>query len=159
MKIARDMKACDAGRQRGFSLFEVLVAVVVLALGLLGLAALQLTSLQGGHGAYTRAQAAQLAYDMGDRIRANPGNIGSYDFAMGAAPACDEALAPAGDLAARDVAEWLNSLACLLPGGNGSVDVNAAGEPMIVDIRVEWIDRQGAQDGVTDGAFDFRVEL
>lgn len=146
-------------REKGFSLLEVLVAVVVLALGLLGLAALQLTSLQGGHGAYLRAQAALLAYDMGDRIRANRGVIDSYEFTLGDPPACDEDLAPIGTLAERDVDEWLNSLACLLPGGNGSVNVDSSGDTDVVEIEVRWTDRQGDADEVTSGVFDFRVEL
>jgi len=53
----------------GFTLIEVLVAVVVLAGGLLGLAALQVTSLSSNQTAYNRSQATQLAYDIADRMR------------------------------------------------------------------------------------------
>ncbi|HLE93281.1 MAG TPA: type IV pilus modification protein PilV, partial [Sulfuricaulis sp.] len=60
-----------AFQHRGFSLIEVLVALLVLSIGLLGLAALQTTSLQYNTGSYFRTQATFLAYDIIDRMRAN----------------------------------------------------------------------------------------
>lgn len=54
-------------------MIELLVAVLVLAIGVLGITALQMVSLQNNRGALFRAEAVQLAYDMMDRIRANPG--------------------------------------------------------------------------------------
>ena len=61
-----------AGSAGGFSLIEVLVAVLVMGIGVLGVTALQLVSLQNNRAALVRAEAVQLAYDMMDRIRANP---------------------------------------------------------------------------------------
>lgn len=60
------------GKQKGLSMIELLVAVLVLAIGVLGITALQMVSLQNNRGALFRAEAVQLAYDMMDRIRANP---------------------------------------------------------------------------------------
>ncbi|MGE0625786.1 MAG: type IV pilus modification protein PilV [Pseudomonadales bacterium] len=62
----------SGARQRGLSMIELLVAVLVLAIGVLGITALQMVSLQNNRGALFRAEAVQLAYDMMDRIRANP---------------------------------------------------------------------------------------
>ncbi|MFV2091203.1 MAG: type IV pilus modification protein PilV [Pseudomonadales bacterium] len=59
-------------KQRGLSMIELLVAVLVLSIGVLGITALQMVSLQNNRGALFRAEAVQLAYDMMDRIRANP---------------------------------------------------------------------------------------
>jgi type IV pilus modification protein PilV len=59
-------------KQRGLSMIELLVAVLVLAIGVLGITALQMVSLQNNRGALFRAEAVNLAYDMMDRIRANP---------------------------------------------------------------------------------------
>jgi len=65
---------------KGFSLIEVMVAAFVLAIGLLGIAGLQITAIKSNHSAFSRTQSTQLAYDLADRMRANmPGTIaGSY---------------------------------------------------------------------------------
>ena len=65
------LKRSLAHRSRGFTLVEVLVALVVLSIGLLGVAALQLTSLRSNHSSAMRSQATFLAYDIIDRMRAN----------------------------------------------------------------------------------------
>jgi len=57
---------------KGFSMIELLVAVLVLAIGVLGISSMQMLSLQSNRGALHRAEAVHLAYDMLDRIRANP---------------------------------------------------------------------------------------
>ncbi|MDP6374238.1 MAG: type IV pilus modification protein PilV [Pseudomonadales bacterium] len=62
-------------RIRGFSMIELLVAVLVMGIGVLGITGLQMVSLQNNRGALMRAEAVQLAYDMMDRIRANPAGI------------------------------------------------------------------------------------
>lgn len=69
-------------KKRGLSMIELLVAVLVLAIGVLGITAMQMVSLQNNRGALFRAEAVQLAYDMMDRIRANPEGAvpgGAYD--------------------------------------------------------------------------------
>jgi type IV pilus assembly protein PilV len=62
----------NPSKQRGMSMIELLVAVLVLAIGILGITGLQMVSLQNNRGALFRAEAVQLAYDMMDRVRANP---------------------------------------------------------------------------------------
>src|SRR4030065_2717121 len=73
---------------RGFTLLEVLVAIVVMSIGLLGLAGLMASSLKNSHSAYQRTQATWLAYDALDRMRANRqvALAGGYHLALGAAP-------------------------------------------------------------------------
>jgi len=61
--------------QRGFSLVEVLVAVLVLSVGLLGLAALQVMSLRASDSARMRTAVSIAAYDLADRLRANPSSF------------------------------------------------------------------------------------
>ena len=116
--------------QRGFSMVEVLVTVVVLAIGLLGLAGLQAYGLQNNHGAYVRSQAALLSYDVVDSMRANRNAAlqGNYDVDFGAAPG-------GGDQAALDVDQWVNDLARALPGGEGEIRVNANG---VATVSVRW---------------------
>ncbi len=68
-------------RQRGFSLIEVLVALVIFSIGMLGLAGLQFTALRGNHDAYISSIATLQLMDAADRIRANPEGVsnGNYD--------------------------------------------------------------------------------
>lgn len=73
-----------AGRQSGFSMIEVLVAVLVLALGLLGFALLQTTNLRFTQSANYRTEATNLAYDLLDQMRANRFQAGQYAGSTGA---------------------------------------------------------------------------
>jgi type IV pilus assembly protein PilV len=118
------------GANAGFTLLEVLVAVLVLSIGLLGIAGLQVTGLRFNHSAYMRTQATLLAYEMADRMRANrptmlpPAN--SYDIpnaAVGAGvPACETvAGCAAAQMAQNDVFQWQRRLAQVLPNGQGVV--------------------------------------
>ena len=65
-------------KNTGFTLIEVLIAMLVLAGGLLGLAGLQATSLSNGQSAYNRSQATQLAYQLADNMRANIPGVAAY---------------------------------------------------------------------------------
>ncbi len=116
--------------QAGFSLLEVLVTLVVLSLGILGLAGLQSVALKNGHSALLRAQAAQFAYDMLDRMRANPNQArgGQYDVDWGGATSA------VSNPAKADVEEWLAQLA-VLPSGEADIKVTAAG---LATIIVRW---------------------
>lgn len=129
--------------QRGFTLLEVMVAVVVLAIGLLGLAGLQATATRFNDSAYQRSQATALAYDIADRMRANREAAltgGGYPGPVqNPAPACAILGAPAGTLAQQDIAAWRNALACTLPSGTGSIARNAG----IYTIVIQWSDNRG----------------
>lgn len=117
--------------QRGLSLLEVLVAIVILSLGLLGMAGLQAASLRTSLGSFYRAQAAQYADDMAERMRANLGEARNYGLALADA-------APTGtSVRDRDLADWLAKLRSL-PGGDGSVAVDLANN--LVTIAVQWDD-------------------
>lgn len=115
---------------KGFTLLEVLVALVILSVGLLGLAGLQTTGIRNNHSANLRSQATILAYDIADRIRANKTNSAAYAVAIGGDPS------GGGTLAEGDIDEWLNALSERLPDGDGSIEINAE----IVTIQVQWID-------------------
>ena len=113
-----------ATRQQGFSLVEVMVALVVLSVGMLGIAGLYVTSLRSGGGAIYRMQAVNLASDLADRIRANPGANVAY---MGAAAnnncyGAGAALCLPPAMAANDLLVWNTQLANILPNGLGVVN-------------------------------------
>jgi len=59
-------------RQAGISLVEILVSIVIISIGMLGLAAMQNSSMRLAYDSYVRTQSSFLAYDLIDRIRANP---------------------------------------------------------------------------------------
>jgi type IV pilus assembly protein PilV len=106
---------------RGFTLIEVLVTMVILSVGLLGMAALQLTGIRNNQGSAMRTQATMLAYDIVDRMRANrqAAVSGAYDIGLGAAGA-------AGSIAGADLIAWKAAIARTLPkadvDGNGTID-------------------------------------
>jgi type IV pilus assembly protein PilV len=109
---------------QGFSLLEVLVTLIVLSVGLLGLAALQATTLQNNHSAYQRVQATLLASDMADRMRSNFNNemLGGKYYHNPEATKKDGCRNTTGctseEMAQDDIYRWQNSCADLLPGGS-----------------------------------------
>jgi type IV pilus assembly protein PilV len=159
-------------RQGGFSLLEVLIAVLVLAIGLLGLAGLQSLSLKYNHSAYLRSQAVQLGYDMADRIRANlealpeppdpvgtatpatPGPYNQPNFAGNLAnlPADPNCIATGcttpADVADYDFRLWNHHIRDTLPDGFGVVSNPAFG---LIEIAVSWTEQVDVDgDGTAD---------
>lgn len=122
----------------GVGLVEVLVAVTVLAFGMLGIAAMQATALRNGQSASQRSQAVVATYAILERMRANhavAGN-GGYDLAaMTCAPP------NTGDLAATDLHDWIESLhESLGPSACGQI-VDCGGDAC--RIIVQWDDSRG----------------
>lgn len=155
----------SGSRAGGFSMFELLIAVVVVAIGILGIASLQVVSLQQNRAALFRAEALQIGNDILDRRRANPGTIGApinyAPVSLNDAPAanknCIGALQNCTPQEMRDfdVAQWKCSILSIdgsgqpidlcddfgitgrLPSGKGSIAVDANG---VHTIRIEWIE-------------------
>lgn len=126
-------------KQTGFTLLEVLITVVILAIGLLGLAGLQATALAYNSTAYQRSQATNLAYDIIDRARANAAaaRAGAYNVNFGFSNQ------GTGTLAQRDLSEWRQSLINNLPAGTGSVQWDNANN--IFRVIVQWDDSRGQE--------------
>lgn len=130
----------------GFSLLEVLIALLVLSIGLLGLAGLQANAVSFNHSAYMRSQATNLAYDIGDRMRTNRQAAldGAYEHAaVNPAPACTDDV-DGGTVADRDISAWHISLTCALPNGNGSVVLEDDGRLIIT---VSWDETRFVEEG------------
>ncbi|WP_164743889.1 type IV pilus modification protein PilV [Saccharospirillum alexandrii] len=130
-----------ATQQGGIGLVEVLIAVLILAIGLLGLASMQTNGMRMTNGSMSRSQAVFLANDIVERARANRDNRADYALAPvagGNVGACNLALAYNATLtvAQNDMAEWLNSLACLLPDADASIAFVSASNRMTV--TVDW---------------------
>lgn len=135
-----------ATHQSGFTMVEVLVALVVLAIGLLGIAALYLNSLQSGRTAIYRTEAVNLAADLADRIRMNRTAQAAYGTLFADAEAPVAACATTGgctdgELASTDLAAWKADIARRLPGGQGQVTVTApvgVDEPATYVVAIRW---------------------
>lgn len=147
-------------QQSGMTLIEVLVTLVIMSVGLLGIAALQLTTLKGNQEAYVRSQASVLASYIIDRIRANQRGFvdGHYDaIALGGN-------GPSGTTAREDLDRWQAEIDRLLPGGaavsNGSI-TRIAGT-FTITVTLQWRERadQALQDdGTTPVTFITRTEI
>ncbi len=150
--------------QRGFSLIEVLVALVVLAIGLLGLASLQMMSIKFNSDSYLRTQATTLAYDIADRMRVNSAatRAGNYTSATKADADAKKAAFDAcvgstcncyaggncgtANLATYDLGTWYQRVEAALPGATENrptISFNAATNTATV--TVNWRERDLGQ--------------
>jgi len=132
-------------KSKGFTLLEVMIAMVISAVSLLGLAGLQAQSLSFNNTAYIRSQATYFAYDILEKMRMNKtaANAGSYDLATtdvplsgscyGTSATCSES-----DFAAADKYEWHSLVTDTLPGGASSVSRATGSGQTIVTVLVRW---------------------
>jgi type IV pilus assembly protein PilV len=128
----------------GFTLIEALVALVVLSIGLLGVAGMQIAGLRANLSAASRTQASYLADDIVDRMRANntAARGGSYNVALGATLS-------GTTTNALDVQAWVAELQSL-PSGQGSISVNPATN--IATVTIQWVDSRGGDSSACTGA-------
>jgi type IV pilus assembly protein PilV len=142
------MKAMN--KNQGFSLLEVLVALVILSIGLIGVAAVQVNTMKFGQVSQQRSNASQQLMAITERMRSNiPGVllgsynlVGTYSALPTQVPAADPACkSPTGgcgpqQLARTDLNEWMAGLALVLPGGRAIINPPAAARPW--QIVVMW---------------------
>jgi type IV pilus assembly protein PilV len=131
----------------GFTVVEVLVSLLILSVGLMGLASLQVVGLQNTQGGSQRAQAAYLAYDIADRMRSNTAAVtaGNYNFngalivappnCIGVAANCTTA-----QMATFDLAQWRNLISTYLTGGTATIAAVDVGTTTQVTVTVQWTD-------------------
>ena len=133
----------------GFTLIEVLVAIVLLSIGLLGVAGMQLSGLRYHQGAYVRAQATALLSDMADRLRTNPTGVGAGSYnsitinttssgwqsSLPADPDCATNVCTPANQVALDTRQWGLALG-QLPRATGTV----ARAGQIFTITIAWQD-------------------
>jgi type IV pilus assembly protein PilV len=131
-QLLRYPNRVDLRKSKGFTLMEVLVTVVILAIGLLGVAGLQFSSLRSNQSALHSSIAAALAAEGADRLRSNVPGVRdrvtgalrhSYDEIneAGADPACIDTGCSVAELAQHDAFEWISSIEDLLPNGEGVI--------------------------------------
>lgn len=122
--------------QTGFSMLEVLVSIIVVTMGLLGLAGMSIRSLAANDSSGNRGLAAVNAMYIADVMRANrqPLVDGKYDVVVGAASTSSDLRAKA------DVDAW-KALLALMPSGDGSVTYDNVAKAVSVVVR--WNDQRG----------------
>ncbi len=141
--------------QKGMTLLEVLVTLVILAVGLLGIASMLLFSNKANNSSYVKQQAVQSVYDIFDRIRANYqaaingnyniSNIGSNGYPTSiTAPSilCNVSACTPAQMAAYDTWHWLSRDVSKLPSGSGSITSASSGASgnTIITVTVQWDD-------------------
>jgi type IV pilus assembly protein PilV len=137
---ARPMARTHRSRQRGVGLIEVLVAVLILALGLLGMAGLQSKSLRASQSSYARTQAVMLSYYMLDAMRAdrNAALGGSYNTTS----LCSSGALTGTSLPDNSRKHWIDSMKKSLgdiTSTCGAIDCDVAG---LCSVKIIWNDER-----------------
>ncbi len=122
----------DSNRQHGFTLLEVLIAIVIFSIGLLGIASLQLAGLRYTHTSQLRATAAMQAENIADRMRANLAGVADDEYNVtGSIPASSETCdteCTSAEIAEHDLYNWNLHNGALLPDGAGIVCIDSTPE-------------------------------
>lgn len=121
--------------QRGASLIEVMVAVTILSIGLLGLAMLQVKSLRLNTDAYLRSQATLIAHEFIEEMRANP----TANYAVTTKPSSACTSCGLQQLADEAIIRWYEAQEKLLPQNTSAVATAGPGSPVTVTMR--WKER------------------
>jgi len=139
--------------QRGDTMIEVLVTIIILAVGVLGAAALQVTTLKNLSTSHSASAAAIIAEDLGERMRANPtaaladGYV--HNAAPGVFPDCVAGVCDMAQLAEYDIGSWWDQLTVVLPAGTAEVtrDIAAPVGTNIFVLTVRWDEDRSGSNG------------
>lgn len=159
-----------ASHQRGITLLESLVSIVILAVGVLGLLGVQMRTLAETQTSVRRAQAVRLIEDLSERLKSNPAgfrNLADYVAPWsdmgGTAPAADACIAAActsKKLAERDVWEWKTNVQQMLPMGDAMVflspDEDASNQRQL-GVMIGW--RKNEKGDGSDSAYTTPLEM
>jgi type IV pilus assembly protein PilV len=139
------MNTMNLRKSKGFSLVEVLITLIIMSVGMLGIAGLYVQSMQAGRTSMLRHHAVTLAGDIADRIRANPLAGAAYTASPGQDNNCVDPAAncDAAQMAAHDIFLWqAHANDFLPPMGDGTeqviVALDAAALPPTFTITVRW---------------------
>ncbi len=125
--------------ERGFSLIEVLIALIIMSVGMLGIASLYVQSMQAGRTSLFRHNAVTLAGDVADRMRANPTGANAYTGA-GADNSCIDGGVNCSNvqMAAQDILGWSQQAVDTLPNGAVAITFDNTVIPPVYTIAITW---------------------
>lgn len=128
-------------RQAGFSLIEVLITVLIIAIGLMGFGAMMLNSMKNNRLSMQRSLATAYAYDIIDCMRVNRAAAlgGNYTVTFGGTLS-------GGTVAATDVTAWKAQLAALLPDGKGQISLPGNN---VIKVEIQWTETANTGDNAT----------
>ena len=139
-RMAASKRRGFASQRQGFSLLEVIVTLVLVAIGLLGVAGMQLAAIRLADAADIRSKGSTFIDGIAERIQTNPNNAAAYAVSLTGSVS--------SGAAAADVTAWKASIAQALPNGQGSITVTQDGScpPVtassracnLVTIIVQW---------------------
>ena len=147
--------------QRGFALLESLIAIVVMALGILGILGLQMRTLTNTQTSLYRAQAIRLIEDLNERLMANPnaflsadGYLTDWENTPASQVDCNSTACGHTELAAFDIERWKAQVGNTLPNGNASVfyaeDEPQADNRRQLGVMISWRKNEIIDDKSTD---------
>ena len=145
---------------------EVLIALLILSIGLLGLASLQTNGLRSNQMASMRTTATQLANDIADRMRANPTGVDAQNYVIATSDAdpvipvgetCEGSSCTAAQMATYDLAQWRGAVRAL-PGGTSAIVRTVTGTVVTHTVTVYWDEYRKGVSGTNCGS-DPSVDL
>ncbi len=150
-------------KQGGVSLIEALVAIVIMATGIMGIVGVQLRTLSDTQTSVRRAQAIRLIDDLGERMKVNPSastNVNAFvmDWASGssvpatsqASKSCATSLCSHTELANYDIREWKRNVERTLPMGNANTflsTADAATNQRQLGVLLRWRENERSDAG------------
>ncbi len=129
-------------RQQGSSLIEVLVTIVIISVGLLGMANVQLAAMALNQNAYQRLQAVNLAHEIADSLFVNSTQAVAGDYTL---LLNGNGNAPAGSVAAEDITHWIAQASRKLPSGRVVISspqvMGIAANVKVYTITICWLEK------------------
>lgn len=136
-------------QQKGFSLLESMIAIIVMVLGVLGMLGLQMRTLTDTQASARRAQAIRLIADLGERLQSNPnalGNLAAYTQSPTNSNDCESNFCTPAELATYDIKQWRDNVANVLPDSNATVFLpqNSSNQ---LGVLIGWHENKYLQNG------------
>lgn len=129
--------------QKGTTLLEVLISMVIVSVGLLGVASMQINTLRNNQSSYERSMSVMFTYSIAERISANKANELDYNINQNLNVGCN--IPTGATLADTDRALWLNELQLFLGNDScGAIQCNGSGS---CDVTIRWNDSSRFSDG------------